>query len=41
MPKTAESDESRMIDAYEAARREKKPNITKIVREFGVNRRNL
>jgi transposase-like protein len=41
MPKTAESDESRMIEACEAARREKKPNITKIAREFGVNRRNL
>jgi transposase-like protein len=41
MPKTAESDESRMIKAYEAARREKNPNITKIAREFGVNRRNL
>jgi hypothetical protein len=41
MPKTAESDESRMTAACEAARREKNPNITKIAREFGVNRRNL
>ncbi|KAJ5086191.1 hypothetical protein N7532_010962 [Penicillium argentinense] len=41
MPKIAESDESRMIEACEAARREEKPNITKIAREFGVNRRNL
>src|ERR1700710_204433 len=41
MPKTAESDESRMIEACDAARREKTPNITKIAREFGVNRRNL
>lgn len=41
MPKTVDSDESRMIKACEAARLEKTPNITKIAREFGVNRRNL
>lgn len=39
--KTAQSDESRMIEACEAVRGEEKPNITKIARGFGVNRRSL
>jgi hypothetical protein len=41
MPKTAESAESRMIEAYEAAKRVKKPNISKIAREYGVPPRTL
>lgn len=41
MPKTTQSDESRIVKACEATRREEKPNITKIAREFGVNRLNL
>jgi transposase-like protein len=41
MPKTAESTESRMNKACEAARREKKPNLSKIAREYGVCRRTL
>lgn len=38
---TAESTESRFIKACEAAKREVKPNITKIAREYGVPRRTL
>jgi helix-turn-helix, Psq domain len=41
MPKAPDEAESRMIEACEAARREKKPNISKIAREYGVNRRTL
>jgi DNA-binding phage protein len=41
MPKTAESTESRMNEACEATRREKKPNLSKIAREYGVCRRTL
>jgi hypothetical protein len=41
MPKTEESAESRMIEACEAAKREKNPNISKIAREYCVPRRTL
>ena len=41
MPKTTESAESRMIEAYEMAKREKTPNISKIAREYCVPRRAL
>ncbi|KAJ5908521.1 transposase [Penicillium taxi] len=38
MPKIDESTESRLSKACEAAKREKKPNISKIAREYGVKR---
>ena len=38
---TDESTESRLIKACEAAKREEKPNISKIAREYGVSRRTL
>ena len=38
MSKTAEPTESRLIGACEAARREKKPNWSRIAREYGVPR---
>jgi hypothetical protein len=41
MPKVTESAESRVIEAYEAARREKKPNFSKIAREYNVPRETL
>jgi hypothetical protein len=41
MPKVTKSAEDRMIEACEAARREKKPNISKIARQFGVSRQTL
>lgn len=41
MPATDESAELRMKEAYEAAKREKKPNISKIAREYCVPRRTL
>jgi hypothetical protein len=41
MPKTTESAESCMIEAYEAAKRVKKPNISKIAHEYGVPRQTL
>ena len=41
MPETPESTESKLQRAIEAAKREKKPNLSKIAREFGVNQRTL
>lgn len=38
---TSESTEFRFIKACEAAKREVKPNLTKIAREYGVPRRTL
>ena len=37
MSKTAETTESPLIKAYETAKREEKPNISKIAREYGVS----
>ena len=36
MPKTSKIDESRMIEACNAAQAEEKPNIAKIAREYSV-----
>lgn len=41
MPKSSETAEDRMTNAVATARREKKPNISKIAREYGVPRRTL
>ena len=41
MPKTSNFDESRMIEACEAAQAKEKPNIALIAREYGVPRRTL
>ena len=41
MPKIANFDESRIIEACEAARREKKLNWTRIAREYNVPRMTL
>ena len=41
MPKTSKIDESRIIEACDAAQAEEKPNITKIAREYGVPRTTL
>ena len=41
MPKTTNFDESHMIEACEAARREKNPNWTRIAREYNVPRMTL
>ena len=41
MPKTTNFDESCMIQACEAAQREKKPNWTRIAREYSVPRMSL
>lgn len=41
MPKTVDKAESRMLEACAAAKREKKPNVSKIAREYGVSRRTL
>jgi hypothetical protein len=41
MPKTTESARSRLAEACEAPKREEKPNITKIAREYGVSQRAL
>ena len=38
---TAESAESRLAKAYESAKCEEKPNISKIAREYGVSQRIL
>ncbi|KAJ5104500.1 hypothetical protein NUU61_001847 [Penicillium alfredii] len=39
MPKSVDKAESRMLEAYTAAKREQKPNVSKIARENGVSRR--
>lgn len=36
MPNQLKIDESRVIEACEASRAEKKPNLSKIAREYGV-----
>jgi hypothetical protein len=36
MPKSPNFDESRMAEAFAAAIAQKKPNLSKIAREFGV-----
>jgi hypothetical protein len=41
MPKTPKFDDARVNEAYEAACLQKKPNIAKIAREFGVPYRTL
>ena len=41
MPKTSKINESRIIEACDAAQAEEKPNITKIAREYGVPRTTL
>ena len=41
MPKYSNFDESRLIEASKAALFQKKPNIAKIAREFGVTRTTL
>ena len=41
MLKISEINESRIIEAYNAAQAEEKPNITKIAREYGVPRTTL
>ena len=41
MPKSSENSDERVNEAYEAARLEKKPNIAKIAREYGVPYRTL
>lgn len=41
MLNTSNYDESRMAEACEAIRAQKKPNITKTAREFGVPRETL
>lgn len=41
MPKSSEFDESRIAEACDAVLSQKKPNITKIAREFGVSRQTL
>lgn len=41
MPKTPKFDDDRMDKACKAAQAQKRPNITKIAREYGVNRRTL
>lgn len=37
MPKAPKIDESRVIEACEAAQRQKKPNLAKIAREYDVS----
>jgi ABC-type methionine transport system ATPase subunit len=37
MPKAPKIDESRVLEACEAAQREKKPNLAKIAREYDVS----
>ena len=37
MPKAPKIDESRIIEACEAAQREKKPNLAKIAREYAIS----
>ena len=41
MPKSSGFDESRMLEACKAVLSQKKPNITKTAREFGVSRQTL
>jgi transposase-like protein len=37
MPKASKIDESSILEACEAAQREKKPNISKIAREYSIS----
>jgi transcriptional regulator with PAS, ATPase and Fis domain len=41
MPKSSNFSEDRMAKAFEAAMRQKKPNISKIAREFDVSHETL
>ena len=41
MPKTSKINESRIIEACNAAQAEENPNIAKIAREYGVSRTTL
>jgi transcriptional regulator of acetoin/glycerol metabolism len=41
MPKAPKSAEGQMIKACDFARTQKKPNISKIARKFGISRRSL
>lgn len=41
MPKSINFDESRIAEACQVVLSQKKPNITKIARQFGVDRKTL